>query len=106
MALIPLDDFKAHCRIESYVEDSDQDKNLAAALDAAEKSVFSYINRDSAEYESDEDLPRDLRWAIMAVGAHFFAHPEPTESAMQQTVPYGLEYLLKPYWVFKEPKRD
>ena len=106
MALIPLEDFKAHCRIESYVEDSDQDKNLAAALDAAELYVFTAINGDMNDYVTDQDLPRDLRWAIMATGAHFFAHPEPTESSMQQAVPYGLEYVLKPYWVFKEPERD
>lgn len=105
MALIPLEDFKAHCRIESYVEDSDQDKNLAAALDAAELYVFTAINGDMNDYVTDQDLPRDLRWAIMAVGAHFFAHPEPTESAMQQTVPFSIEAILKPYWQFKEPKR-
>lgn len=106
MALISLDDFKAHCRIEGYVEDSDQDKNLAVALDAAEAYVFKAINREIGDYKSDKDLPKDLRWAIMATGAHFFAHPEPTESAMQQSVPFSVEAVLKPYWVFKEPKRD
>lgn len=94
-----LEQLKAQMRVEIDVED----ELIRLYGDAAMRSALTYIRRSAEELEAlhredgGEGLPPDFKVAVLLLAAHYYRVREAVTSISSLPVPYGLEYLLRPW---------
>lgn len=116
LPITDFDLFKAQCRVPAEIDLDDA--ILWQSLEAAEEWVFGRTGLDIEEYREAgscglnaygnpvKSVPADLRQAILAMGAHFFAHPEAAENVNLYCVPYLVESIISRHWVFRDPATE
>lgn len=116
LKIVTMDELKAQLRVD--FEDEDEIISLygAAAEDyvinetrrtIAELNLVGYIEKfgESAIEDVDPDaisldkqyFPKRLKLAMLMLAAHLYRNREPVAAVNQNTVPYTLEALVKPY---------
>ena len=99
MALVTLEEVRAHCR----AEESD-DTMLAIYRDAAEDSAAQYLGRaiyaDETEQGDDTEgivINASIRGAVLLMTGHWFANREAVTAGQAVEVPLSVRWLLDPY---------
>lgn len=94
--VVSLELFKQHVKADDFADD---DVYLQHLLDAAEKHVIRYTNRDKYELAdmNGGEFPEELKHAILMIGAHWYNQRESVSAASMQSVPDSLQALIKPF---------
>lgn len=83
-----------------YADDTDAyDRQLNGILDAAESAIITMTEHDPEDlyYIPTDMFPKELKEAILQLAAAWFAQPEGTAPTQYHAVPFGIQYLVKPF---------
>lgn len=96
-----IEELRHQCRIDS--DDVSEDQMLTLYLNASLRHAEVIINR--CLY--DEDIPEsdpsglligdDIKLALMLLVAHWYENREPVSRDSVNTIPFGVDAILKPY---------
>lgn len=91
-------------RKQTRVEWTEEDALLEQYGKAAVSSVLSYTGRTEEELRSanvarggSDEVPHAVRVAALMLAAHWYRCREAVAGLSQATVPYGVEWLLRPW---------
>lgn len=87
----------AQLKKQCNVDVSDDDEYMTSLIDVAEAAVENDIQQPLSGLAVEDKLPAPLMHAILLVAANLYNNREPVAFANPQSVPYTLQYLIKPY---------
>jgi uncharacterized phage protein (possible DNA packaging) len=93
MIYVTLEEIKQHLNIDF----SDEDSYLSDLIEVAQTSVETYISAPLDDYVAEGKLNPMLRHAIKILAGNFYANREPVAFAEPRSIPYTLDYLVKPF---------
>lgn len=100
LRVVTLDDLKGQMRID-FEED---DAQILIYGIAAEDAIINMTRRSIDELIQEnkrrsgiEDFPKMLYVAILILAAQLYKYREPVSGINQVTVPYTLEFMVKPW---------
>lgn len=95
MAVVSLEEFKMHSRIDF----DDEDSYLEELLESAQDSIIRETGRTLWELEGMGGgyFPRALKQAIRMLAAHWYNQREAVSSVQMSAVPYSLQTLIGPF---------
>lgn len=94
LRIITIEEVKETLRIEGDQQDALIYRNSVAA----EATVLNLVERTIEDLEQEYgEVPEPIRWACIALSAHLYEHPSPTEQVALYNVPYSIDAMIKPY---------
>jgi len=96
MKWLTLELIKAHCRIDSNIEDA----LLTTYGNAAEQGLLLVMRRtweDVRENISEEDIKGPLSVAALLLTEHLYLNRGPQKDVQGYQIPYSVDYYIKPF---------
>lgn len=96
MNIVSIELIKAHCRIDSDIEDV----LLELYAESAEETVLNYLNSSiESLYEKFGKIPNAIIQATLMLVEHSYTQRSPVSQTNLYTVPYTFDALVKPYMI-------
>lgn len=94
---VTIEDIKKHLNVDYEGEDT----YLSDLIETAQTSVETYICQPLETFVKDGRLNPMLKHAIRVIAANFYANRESVAFAQARPVPYTLDYLLRPFILYR-----
>ena len=96
--IVPLEEAKAHLRIET----NEEDEYLTGLIRQAQAAAEDYCRRSFGPDGAGAEAPEPVRLAVLLMVSHYHEYRDSPDSAAYNTMRMAFESLLYPY---RDPER-